>query len=143
MRFICCLLFSLFAFNSLAAQFSGTDLTGQYHCVGTDHFDGAFEGDVTLKLNKQQSHGDYAAYDYLLGTSDFGNYLGHGAGHGNQIAIYFAHTDPKRKDFGTALGTAHKNTSNQWVISQYYYEPEYHHGNYGFEECTQVIHPKP
>ncbi len=117
--------------------FTGTDYSGVYDCTGDDAHEGKYTGTVTLKLNAAQSTGEYAAYDFKLEVPGFGAYPGHAAGRGSQLAIHFANTDPKTKDYGTGIATVKKGKDGKLTFRKYYYEPEYKGGNYGIEDCVK------
>ncbi len=117
--------------------FTGPDYSGVYDCNGDDAHEGKYTGTVTLKLNAAQSTGEYAAYDFKLEVPGFGAYPGHAAGQGNQLAIHFANTDPKTKDYGTGIATVKKGKGGKLSFRKYYYEPEYKGGNYGIEDCVK------
>ena len=119
------------------APYKGPDYSGSYDCTGEDGHDGAYKSTVTLKLVREQSFGNYAAYDFEMTVPGFGTYPGHGAATGNTAAIYFANTDQANKDFGTGIVTFRKAPSDKWKFSKYYYEPVYKDGNHGTEECIQ------
>jgi len=132
-----------FAFLLLAAAcahaqsaYTGPDYSGTYQCTGKDKADGDFTGKVTLTLNRKQSTGGYGAYDFTLEAPPFGKYVGEAAAQGRQMAMRFANTDQKDKDYGTGIATFSR-AKGKWKFSSYYYEPEYKGGNYGTEECVQ------
>jgi hypothetical protein len=122
---------------SSGAGFSGPDYSGMYACTGDDAHEGKYTGKVTLALVKAQSSGQYAAYDFKLEVEGYGAYPGHGAAKGNEMAIYFANTDPATKDFGTGIATFSKNRNGKWTFKKFYYEPQFKGGNHGTEECVQ------
>lgn len=117
--------------------FTGQDYSGVYDCKGNDAHEGAYAGIVTLKLNAAQSTGPYGAYDFKLEVPGFGTYPGQAAAEGDRLAIYFALTDQKTKDYGTGIATIKKNKDGKLAFKKYYYEPEYKGGNYGTEECVK------
>ncbi len=117
--------------------FTGPDYSGVYECNGDDAHEGKYKGVVTLKLNPAQSTGEYGAYDFKLEVPGFGTYPGHAAAQGNKIAIHFALTDPRTKDYGTGIATVRKGKSRKWAFRKYYYEPKFKGGNYGLEDCVQ------
>lgn len=123
--------------NAMAAPYTGNDYSGIYDCTGQDHTEGAYQGKVTMHLMPQFSDGEYGAYQFLLEIPGFGAYPGHAASQANKMAIYFANTDQKHKDFGTGLATFSKNKAGKWTFVKFYYEPEYNKGNFGKEICTQ------
>lgn len=113
------------------------DFSGTYDCKGEDGHDGAYTSTVTLKLVREQSVGDYAAYDFEMKVPGYGTYPGHAAATGMNAAIYFANTDQTNKDFGTGIAKFSKKPSGKWQFSKFYYEPEYKGGNHGTESCVQ------
>lgn len=133
------LLLTLAALPAAAAPapYTGPDYSGSYACTGEDGHDGAYKSSVTLKLVREQSHGNYAAYDFEMKVPGYGTYPGHGAATGSTAAIYFANTDQANKDFGTGVVQFKKAGSGKWKFTKYYYEPEYKGGNYGTETCEQ------
>jgi hypothetical protein len=134
-------LLTIFCFTqpAFAAKpaFTGTDYSGVYQCNGDDSHEGKYTGTVTLKLNVAQSMGEYSAYDFKLEVPGYGAYPGHAAGQGDKLAIYFANTDPKTKDFGTGIATVKKGKDGKLAFRKYYYEPEFKGGNYGVEDCAR------
>jgi hypothetical protein len=132
------LLFGLAALPACAApSYGGPDYSGVYACTGEDSHDGAYTSTVTLKLVREQSFGDYAAYAFEMKVPGYGTYPGHAAATGTHAAIYFANTDPSNKDFGTGIAQFTKAPSGKWQFAKYYYEPDYKGGNYGTETCVQ------
>lgn len=119
------------------APYTGADYSGTYQCTGKDAADGDFTGKITLTLNRKQSGGAYGAYDFRLEAPPFGVYLGEAAAQGRQMAMRFANTDPKDKDYGTGIATFTRGKGGKWRFSSYYYEPEYKGGNHGTETCVQ------
>jgi len=119
------------------APYTGPDYSGSYQCTGKDAADGGFTGKITLTLNRKQSSGAYGAYDFRLEAPPFGVYLGEAAAQGRQMAMRFANTDPKDKDYGTGIASFSKGKGGKWRFSSYYYEPEYKGGNYGTETCVR------
>jgi hypothetical protein len=119
------------------APYTGADYSGSYQCTGKDAADGDFTGKITLTLNRKQSSGNYGAYDFRLEAPPFGVYLGEAAAQGRQMAMRFANTDQKDKDYGTGIASFSKGKGGKWRFSSYYYEPEYKGGNYGTENCVQ------
>jgi hypothetical protein len=120
-----------------AASPSLPDYSGTYACKGHDASEGEYSGTVTLKLNRRHSADGYAAYDFKLEVPGFGAYPGHAAAKGEHMAIYFANTDPKTRDFGTGIAAFSKNKDGKWRFNKFYYEPEFKDGNHGTEECVQ------
>ena len=118
------------------AAFTGTDFSGVYDCTGQDNSEGAYTGKVTINLVKEKSAGEYGAYKFKLEVPGFGAYPGHAAARGNNMAIYFANTDPSTKDFGTGIANFAKNKAGKWSFKKFYYEPEFKGGNFGTEICT-------
>jgi len=117
--------------------FNGQDFSGVYDCTGDDSHEGKYSGTVTLKLNSAQSTGEYGAYDFKLEVPGFGTYLGEAAAEGDRLAMHFALTDQKTRDFGTGIATIKKNKQGKLGFHKYYYEPEFKGGNYGFEDCVR------
>jgi hypothetical protein len=117
--------------------FTGEDYSGVYDCTGDDSHEGKYTGTVTLKLNPAQGTGAYGAYDFKLEVPGFGTYLGEAAAEGDRLAMHFALTDPKTKDFGTGIATIKKNRQGKLNFHKYYYEPEFKGGNYGTEDCVR------
>lgn len=117
--------------------YSGPDYSGTYQCTGKDAADGDFSGKIILTLNRKQSSGPYGAYDFRLEAPPFGVYLGEAAAQGRGMAMRFANTDPKDKDYGTGIASFTRGKGGKWRFSSYYYEPEYKGGNYGTETCVQ------
>jgi hypothetical protein len=117
--------------------FNGQDFSGVYDCTGDDSHEGKYKGTVTLKLNLAQSTGEYGAYDFKLEVPGFGTYLGEAAAEGDRLAMHFALTDQKTRDFGTGIATIKKNKQGKLGFHKYYYEPEFKGGNYGFEDCVR------
>lgn len=120
-----------------APAFNGQDFSGVYTCTGDDAHEGKYTGTVTMKLIPAQSTGQYAAYSFKLEVPQYGTYLGQAAANGNNVAMHFALTDPKPKDFGTGISIMQKNKQGKWGFHKYYYEPEFKGGNYGLEDCVQ------
>jgi len=124
---------------ALAAKpaYVGPDYSGVYACTGDDAHEGKYTGTVTLKLNAAQSVGEYGAYDFKLEVPGYGTYPGHAASQGDRIAIHFALTDQKTKDYGTGIATFKKGKDGRLAFRKYYYEPEFKGGNYGIEDCVK------
>lgn len=122
-----------------AAQpgFSGTDYSGVYDCTGDDAHAGKYTGTVTLKLIPAHSRGTYASYDFKLEVPGFGTYLGHAAGHGDQLAMHFALTDQATRDYGTGIAVMRTDGQGQTGFHKFYYQPEYEGGNTGLEDCMR------
>lgn len=127
-----------FVWLSANAQtvFTGNDFSGIYDCKGQDNSEGAYTGKVTINLVKEKSAGEYGAYKFKLEVPGFGAYPGHAAARDNNMAIYFANTDPSTKDFGTGIASFAKNKAGKWSFKKFYYEPEFKGGNFGIEVCT-------
>jgi len=117
--------------------FTGQDFSGVYDCTGDDAHEGKYQGTVTLTLNRNQSVGQHGAYDFRLEVPDFGVYLGEAAADGHNMAMHFALTDQKTKDYGTGIATIKKNKQGRLSFRKFYYEPEYKGGNYGTEDCVR------
>jgi hypothetical protein len=115
--------------------YTGPDFSGSYACIGNDSKEGPYTGTVTLKLVRAQSSGEYGAYDFNLQVPGYGAYPGEAASHGMRMAIHFANTDPKTKDFGTGIATFARK-GGKWSFHKYYYEPQFKGGNFGTEDCT-------
>lgn len=118
-------------------KFTGTDYSGIYDCTGQDKLEGAYTGNVTIKLIATQSEGEYGSYQFKLEVPGYGTYPGHAAAHNKDMAIYFANTDQTAKDFGTGIATFSKNKAGKWTFKKFYYEPEFKGGNFGKESCVQ------
>jgi hypothetical protein len=119
-----------------APAFTGQDYSGVYDCTGNDSHEGPYKGTVTMTLDRKQSTGNYGAYQFKLEVPGFGTYLGQAAAEGDKVAMYFALTDPKTRDYGTGIATMKKDKSGRWSFHKYYYEPEFKGGNYGMEDCV-------
>jgi hypothetical protein len=117
--------------------FTGQDFSGVYDCTGDDAHEGKYTGTVTLKLNPAQSVGVYGAYDFKLEVPGFGTYLGEAAAEGDRLAMHFALTDQKTRDFGTGIATVRKNKQGRLSFHKFYYEPEFKGGNHGTEDCVK------
>ncbi|HET8870968.1 MAG TPA: hypothetical protein VFM48_11000 [Aquabacterium sp.] len=126
------------AIPSFAGEvFTGPDYSGTYDCKGNDSQEGPYTGTVTLQLVQAQSAGQYGAYTFKLEVPGYGDYPGHAAAHGHEMAIHFALTDPAPKDFGTGIASFKKQKDGRWSFNKFYYEPEFKGGNHGFETCVQ------
>jgi hypothetical protein len=119
------------------APYTGPDYSGTYVCTGEDSHDGKFTGTATLTLVRAQSSGPHGAYDFRLEAPPYGVYLGEAAARGPSMAMRFANTDPKDKDYGTAIATFSRTRAGKWRFSSYYYEPAYKGGNFGTETCVR------
>lgn len=119
------------------APYTGPDYSGTYDCTGEDSHDGKFTGTATLALVRAQSSGTYGAYDFRLEAPPFGAYTGEAAAQGRAMAMRFANTDPKDKDYGTGIATFSRTRAGKWRFSSYYYEPAYKGGNFGTETCVR------
>jgi len=127
----------LSAHAAFAAQaFTGQDYSGMYDCTGNDSHEGPYKGTVTMTLDRKQSTGNYGAYQFKLEVPGFGTYLGQAAAEGDKVAMHFALTDPKTRDYGTGIATMKKDRNGRWSFHKYYYEPEFKGGNYGMEDCV-------
>lgn len=124
---------------SAVQPFTGTDYSGIYDCIGNDSKEGEYTGTVTLKLNPVQSSGAYGAYDFKLEVPDYGTYPGQAVSLGKTLAIHFALTDSKSKDYGTGIATFTKNRKGKLTFHKFYYEPEFKGGNHGFEDCVKRV----
>lgn len=123
---------------AIAVQpFTGTDYSGIYDCTGNDAKEGEYTGTVTLKFNPAQSSGAYGAYDFTLDVPDYGSYPGQAVSLGKTMAIHFALTDSKSKDYGTGIATFSRNRKGKLTFHKFYYEPEFKGGNHGFEDCVR------
>lgn len=123
---------------ALAAEpFTGKDYSGVYDCIGDDAKEGKYSGTVTLRLNKEQSSGAYGAYDFKLEVPDYGTYPGQAVSLGKTLAIHFALTDSKSKDYGTGIATVVENKQGKLSFHKFYYEPEFKGGNHGVEDCVK------
>ena len=119
-----------------APAFTGQDYSGVYDCTGNDSHEGLYKGTVTMALERKQSTGNYGAYQFKLEVPGFGTYLGQAAAEGDKVAMHFALTDPKTRDYGTGIATMKKDKNGRWGFHKYYYEPEFKGGNYGTEDCV-------
>ena len=139
MRTIATALFFLVVSGSAQAKeaFTGPDLSGAYSCQGDDSHEGKYTATATLQLMPAQSSGNNGAYLFKLEVPGYGTYPGHAAAQGTTAAIYFAHTDPSTKDFGTGIATFKKNANGKWTFKKFYFEPEFKGGNHGVESCIQ------
>jgi hypothetical protein len=117
--------------------FTGTDYSGVYDCTGNDAKEGEYTGTVTLQLNQEQSSGAYGAYDYKLVVPDYGSYPGQAVALGKTLAVHFALTDSRSKDYGTGIATFTKNKKGKLTFHKFYYEPEFKGGNNGIEDCVR------
>jgi len=130
------LLFTL-SMAAQAAPFTAQDYSGVYECTGDDAHEGKYTGKVTLKLIPGHSRGQYASYDFKLEVPGYGTYLGHAAGNGNHLAMHFALTDQKTRDYGTGIAEMKKNKDGKLNFHKFYYEPEFKGGNTGLEDCIK------
>jgi hypothetical protein len=127
----------LLALPAFAAQpFTGKDYSGVYDCTGYDAKEGKYTGTVTLQLNREQSSDAYGAYDFKLVVPDYGTYPGQAVSLGKTLAIHFALTDSRSKDYGTGIATVTKNKKGKLTFHKFYYEPEFKGGNNGVEDCV-------
>lgn len=117
--------------------FTGRDYSGVYDCTGNDVKEGEYTGTLTLQLNKEQSSGAYGAYDFKLVVPDYGTYPGQAVSLGKTLAMHFALTDSKSKDYGTGIATVSKNRQGRLTFHKFYYEPEFKGGNNGVEDCVK------
>ncbi len=125
-------------FPVYAAQpFTGKDYSGVYDCTGNDAKEGEYTGIVTLQLNPEQSSGEYGSYDFKLVVPDYGSYPGQAVSLGKTLAIHFALTDSRSKDYGTGIATMARNKKGKLTFHKFYYEPEFKGGNHGVEDCVQ------
>jgi len=116
--------------------FTGPDYSGVYDCTGDDAHEGKYTGTVTMTLDPAQSVGSHGAYQFKLEVPGFGAYLGQAVSEGDRIAMYFALTDQKTRDYGTGLATVKKDGKGRTSFHKFYYEPEFKGGNYGTEDCV-------
>lgn len=116
--------------------FKGTDYSGVYDCRGMDSHEGPYSGIVTLELVHGQSNAEYGAYRFKLEVPGYGVYDGHAAAKGREMGIFFAHTNPTPKDYGTGIASFTRK-NGKWSFTKYYYEPEFKGGNFGSETCFQ------
>ena len=117
--------------------FTGKDFSGIYDCKGDDSHEGKYTGTVTMELVPSQSVDQYGAYQFKLEVPEYGVYLGQAAASGIHVAVHFALTDQRTKDYGTGIASFKKNKAGKWTFMKYYFEPEFKGGNYGTEQCTQ------
>src|SRR5664279_3503537 len=120
-----------------AEPFTGKDYSGVYDCIGNDAKEGEYTGTVTLQLNQEQSSGAYGAYDFKLVVPDYGTYPGQAVSLGKTLAIHFALTDSRSKDYGTGIATVARNKQGKTTFHKFYYEPEFKGGNNGVEDCVK------
>jgi hypothetical protein len=113
------------------------DYSGVYRCTGDDAHEGKYTGTVTMTLKPKHSHGSYGSYDFKLEVPGYGIYLGHAAANGDNVAMHFALTDQKTKDYGTGIAKMAKNAKGQWTFHKFYFEPEFKGGNTGLEDCVK------
>lgn len=118
------------------ASFTGTDYSGVYDCSGDDAHEGKYTGTVTMTLDPAQSTGAYGAYRFKLEVPGYGVYLGQAVSEGDRIAMHFALTDQKTRDYGTGLAKVSKDARGRVSFRKFYYEPEFKGGNYGTEDCV-------
>jgi len=116
--------------------FTGKDYSGVYDCTGSDAKEGEYTGTATLQLNQEQSSGAYGAYDFKLVVADYGTYPGQAVSLGRTLAIHFALTDSRSRDYGTGIATVSRNRKGKLTFHKFYYEPEFKGGNNGFEDCV-------
>lgn len=114
------------------------DFSGRYECKGQDKAEGPYDGVVELEKVAAQSTSDYTAYRFKLIVPGFGEYPGHASGKGADMAIYFANTDQKDKDYGTGLARFEQSSKGVLKFTKFYYQPEYKGGNNGTEVCTRI-----
>jgi hypothetical protein len=136
-KILLAVLFSQTLAAHAAQPFTGKDYSGVYDCTGNDAKEGEYTGTVTLQLNQEQSSGAYGAYDYKLVVPDYGTYPGQAVGLGKTLAIYFALTDSRSKDYGTGIATFATNKKGKLTFHKFYYEPEFKGGNHGVEDCVK------
>lgn len=117
--------------------FTGKDYSGIYDCTGQDAKEGTYTGTVTLQLNQEQSSGAYGAYDYKLVVPDYGSYPGQAVSLGKTLAIHFALSDSRSRDYGTGIATVSRNRQGKTIFHKFYYEPEFKGGNNGIEDCVK------
>ncbi|KQV10215.1 hypothetical protein ASC74_12350 [Pseudomonas sp. Root329] len=117
--------------------FTGVDYSGHYQCTGMDSHIGEYKGTVDLKLNPEQSTGDYGAYQFTLILQDNSRYNGFAAAHLKSLAVYFAHTDPALKDYGVGIANIDTTPDGKVSFTKYYYGPEYEGGGHGMETCVK------
>ena len=122
---------------SAGESFTGTDYSGVYDCTGIDGKEGNYTGVVTLRLNREQSSAGYGAYDFKLDVPDYGTYPGQAVSLGKTLAIHFALTDSKSKDYGTGIATVSRSRKGKLTFHKFYYEPEFKGGNNGVEDCVR------
>lgn len=137
---VTCLFFTTF---SVAA-----DLSGTYLCDLQDKSDGYFKSKIVLKLNSGASklNQGYAAYDVDFTVTGIPYpYTGIAAARGNDVAIYFEATGPKKNPDDRGVGIASvvmdQDKSGKTIISlhKFYYEKSYKgQSDYGFENCVKT-----
>lgn len=136
MKYLVLAISALLSISSYAEKTVYADYSGVYDCTGVDAHEGQYTGIVTMKLKPEHSHENYASYDFKLEVPDFGVYLGHAAANGSHVAMHFALTDQRTKDYGTGIAQMKKNAKGQWQFHKFYFEPEFKGGNTGVEGCV-------
>ena len=123
--------------RKLDSETTWQDYSGVYTCTGDDAHEGKYTGTVTMTSKSEHSHGSYASYDFKLEVPGYGTYLGHAAANGDNVAMHFALTDQKTKDYGTGIAKMVKNAKGKWTFHKFYFEPEFKGGNTGLEDCVK------
>ena len=136
-RFVLLAALALPLTSNAGEPFTGTDYSGTYDCTGIDSKEGDYTGVVTLQFNPEQSSGAYGAYNFKLVVPDYGTYPGQAVSLGKTLAIHFALTDSRSKDYGTGIATVSKNRHGKLTFHKFYYEPEFKGGNNGVEDCVR------
>ncbi|MBM3351013.1 MAG: hypothetical protein FJY53_04400 [Betaproteobacteria bacterium] len=131
------MILGLLSLNCQAGKPGYQDFSGVYACTGYDAHEGGYSGRVTMTLKPEHSRDNYASYDFKLEVPGYGTYLGHAAANGNHVAMHFALTDKKTKDYGTGIAEMKKNGKGQWGFHKFYFEPEFKGGNTGLEDCLK------
>ena len=130
------LMVSMPAVAAPKAAFTGPDYSGVYDCTGDDAHEGKYTGTVTMTLDPAQSVGSHGAYRFKLEVPNYGTYLGQAVSEGDRIAMHFALTDQKTRDYGAGLAKVKKDSKGRTSFHKFYYEPEFKGGNYGTEDCV-------
>jgi hypothetical protein len=117
-------------------QYVGPNFSGVYSCKGANNKVGEYEVIVTLKLNRNSSHGSYAVYDLNTETENALVYKGHAIANGNRLALTFNLSDGRSAEYSTGIADMQKISSTRWAYTNHYYEPDESGGDYGSERCV-------
>lgn len=137
-----------FSFAANSSLTNTLNLSGTYNCVGYGDKVGPFQSIIKLKIDQKESilNNGMAAYHFSEGdqesTASYG-YTGEAVANGNNLAVYFANTDPKQQDdhgVGIAFVTHDLDSHGKstTVLHKYYYAPAYEGGANGSETCTKI-----